>query len=100
VQMRAGVGPLGHQVPAQIAAAPSCAALGAQITQLRRPDRTVRGVSPVLLQMWIGPVPGSEMQAALSPVVATMRVWASPALLLRRWPGGVKSRAQMCDVVI
>ncbi len=60
---------------------PSCAALGAHITQLRRPDATVRGVSPVLLQMWIGPVPGSEMQAALTPVVATMRVWASPALL-------------------
>ena len=77
----AGRGGPGHQVPAQIAAAPSCAALGAQIGQLRRPDATVRGVSPVLLQMWIGPVPGSEMQAALSPVVATMRVWASPALL-------------------
>ena len=76
----AGSGGPRHQVPAQIAAAPSCAALGAQITQLRRPDATVRGVSPVLLQMWIGPVP-IEMQAALSPVVATMRVWASRVVL-------------------
>jgi hypothetical protein len=43
------------------------------------PGAAVRGVSPVLLRTWIGPVP-VKMQAALSPVVAKMRAWASPVL--------------------
>ncbi len=53
--------------------------------------------SLVVLQMWMGPVP-IEMQAALSPVVAKMRVWASPVLL--QTLAECQVPAQMCDVVI
>ena len=61
-----------------ITAALSLALSREQIGQLRRPRAALCRMSLVVLQMWMGPVP-IEIQA-LGPVVAKMRVWASPVL--------------------
>jgi hypothetical protein len=66
------------------------------------PGAAVRGVSPVLLRMWIGPVP-VKRQAALRPVMSKMWAWASPVLAqvrertspvpAQRWDGGEPSQS-------
>jgi hypothetical protein len=76
---------LGHDMPFLVSRSGSCDVF---------PGAAVRGVSPILLRTWIGPVP-VKMQAALSPVVAKMRAWASP-VLAQMW----ERICPVCDVAM